>query len=182
MPLIPNATIWDYITIQAYVQYVRDHVFAPAGATVPTLDHVADDALAYSFPVQAAGWNSGDLSSMSGGAGWHMSPDDVLRVMDTFRRKGTIITATQAQTMLDNGFGIDLVMPTPLGNLYNKSGWWGNPGGQVEQSLASFLPQDMELVVLANSPVASPPQFLRDIVTTIYTENIRPRLVLTKHL
>jgi CubicO group peptidase (beta-lactamase class C family) len=182
IPLIPNDVVWDYVTIQSYAQYVRDRVFVPAGTTGPTLDHPADDALAYSFPVQAAGWNSGDLSSMSGGAGWHMSADDVLRVMDSFRRKGNIMSATQAQTMLDNGFGIDLVMPTPLGNLYHKSGWWGNAGNQVEQSLAYFLPHEMELVLLANSPVASPPQFLRDIVTTIYTENIRPRLVLTKHL
>jgi hypothetical protein len=102
--------------------------------------------------------------------------------MDAFRRKGSIMSTPQAQSMLDNGFGVDLVMPTPLGNLYNKSGWWGNEGGQVEQSLAYFLPHDMELVLLANSPVASPAQFLRDIVTNIYTENIRPRLVSTKHL
>jgi CubicO group peptidase (beta-lactamase class C family) len=182
MSFLPNDVVWDYVTIQSYVQYIRDQVFAPAGATGPTLDHPANDALAYSFPVQAAGWNSGDLSSMSGGAGWHMSPDDILRIMDTFRRKGTIMSAAKAQTMLDNGFGIDLMMPTPIGNLYNKSGWWGNAGGQVEQSLAYFLPQDMELVVLANSPVASPAQLFRDIVTNIYIENIRPRLVLTKHL
>jgi CubicO group peptidase (beta-lactamase class C family) len=182
MPLVPNDIVWDYLTIQSYVQYVRDHVFAPAGATGPTLDHLEDDALAYSFPVQAAGWNSRDLSTMSGGVGWHMSPDDLLRVMDTFRRKGSIMSASQAQTMLDNGFGIDLVMPTPLGNLYNKGGWWGNPGGQVEQSLAYFLPHDMELVVLANSPVASPAQSFRDVVTNIYIDNVRPRLVLTKHL
>lgn len=182
MPLVTNDAVWDYLTIQGYVQYVRDHVFTPAGATDPTLNHQPNDALAYSFPVQAAGWNSGDLSSMSGGAGWHMSPDDLLKVMHSFRRKGTIMSTTQAQTMLDNGFGIDLVMATPIGNLYNKSGWWGNSGDQVEQSLAYFLPHDMELVVLANSPVASPAQFFRDIVTNAYIDNIRPRLVLTKHL
>jgi hypothetical protein len=40
----------------------------------------------------------------------------------------------------------------------------------------------MELVVLANSPVASPAQSFRDVVTNIYIDNVRPRLVLTKHL
>ena len=84
--------------------------------------------------------------------------------------------------MLDNGFGIDPVMPTPLGNLYSKGGWWGNAGGQIEQSLAYFLPHEMELVVLANSAVTSPAQFFRDIVTNVDIDNIRPRLVLTKHL
>ena len=66
------------------------------------------DALAYSFPVNGAGWNSGDLSTMTGGAGWHMSADELLNVMGTLRRKGTIMSTTQAQTMLDSGFGIDV--------------------------------------------------------------------------
>jgi len=46
-------------------------------------------------------------------------------------------------------------------------------GGHVEQSLAYFLPQDMELVVLANSPIGSPAQFFRDVVTSIYLANIK---------
>ena len=178
VPLIPNDLLWDVVTIEAYAQYVQDHVFAPAGVSGPTLDHPADDALAYSFPVQAAGWNSGDLRSMAGGAGWHMSPDDMLKVMGTFRRKGTIMSVAAAQAMLDNGFGIDVSMATPLGALYNKNGLWGNAGNQVEQSLAYFLPRDMELVILANSPLGSPAEFFRDAVTSIYVDNIRPRLVL----
>ena len=39
----------------------------------------------------------------------------VLQVMGTFRRKGTIMSVAAAQAMLDNGFGIDLAMSTPLG-------------------------------------------------------------------
>jgi hypothetical protein len=93
--------------------------------------------------------------------------------MGTFRRKGTILTTTQAQTMLDNGFGIDVKMSTPLGTLYNKNGLWQNGSGQVEQSLVYFLPQNMELVVLANSPICSPAQFFRDVVTNIYLSNIK---------
>ena len=93
---------------------------------------------------------------MSGGAGWHMSADDMLKVMGTFRRKGSIVSVAAAQGMLDNGFGIDLAMQTPLGTLYNKNGLWGNAGKQIEQSLAYFLPRDMELVVLADSPLGSP--------------------------
>jgi hypothetical protein len=46
-------------------------------------------------------------------------------------------------------------------------------GGHVEQSLAYFLPQDMELVVLANSPVGSPGQFFRDVVTKNYLAKIK---------
>jgi hypothetical protein len=41
LPFIPNSNdlLWDVITINAYVQYVQDHVFAPAGVSGPTLDH-----------------------------------------------------------------------------------------------------------------------------------------------
>jgi len=165
---------WDFVTIHAYVQYVRDHVFTPAGVSGPSLDHPATDALAYNFPVSGNGWNSGDLSSMIGGAGWHMSVDDLLDVMGTFRRKGTIMSTTQAQTMLDNGFGIDVRMSTPLGMLYNKNGAWGDASGRMEQSLTYFLPQNMELVVLTNSPVGSPGKFFRDVVTNVYLANVKP--------
>jgi CubicO group peptidase (beta-lactamase class C family) len=168
-----NDLIWDFVTIQAYAQYVRTHVFQPAGVSGPTLGHPSPDALAYTFPVAGHGWNSGDLASVSGGAGWHMSVDDLLDIMGALRRKGTIMTAKQAQTMLDAGFGIDVKMSTPLGTLYNKNGAWGDGGGHVEQSLAYFLPEKMELVVLTNSPVGSPGKFFRDVVTTLYLANIK---------
>ena len=87
---------WDYITITAYASYVASQVFAPAGVTGPDFTHDATDALAYNFPVTGNGWNSGDLTSMAGGAAWHMSVDEVLKVMATFRRSGTIVSTTQA--------------------------------------------------------------------------------------
>ena len=171
---LSNDGLWDYVTIQSYKKYVEDHVFTPAGVSGPTLTHPVSGALAYTFPVNGHGWNSGDLSTMCGGAGWHMSVDDLLEVMDAFRRKGSIMTTAQAQTMLTNGFGIDVHLATPLGTLYNKNGLWGDGSAHVEQSLAYFLPQDMELVVLANSPICSPPQFFRDVVTNLYLQHITP--------
>jgi CubicO group peptidase (beta-lactamase class C family) len=155
-PIVPvaNDIVWDYLTIQSYRQYVADYVFAPAGVSGPTLDHPAGDALAYAVPV-GAGWSSGDLTSMSGGAGWHMSPDDLLRVMRAFRRKGVITSAARAQVMLDNEFGIDGTDSTPIGPVYRKKGYWASSTTQVEQSLVYFMPRSMELVVLVNSPVGS---------------------------
>jgi Bacterial tandem repeat domain 1 len=38
--------------------------------------------------------------------------------------------------------------------------------------LRRFLPRDMELVVLANSPIGASSQFFRDVVTNIYLDNI----------
>jgi CubicO group peptidase (beta-lactamase class C family) len=173
-----NDQIWDSVTINAYVQYVQAHVFGPAGVSGPTLDHPAADALAYNFPVSGGGWNSGDLTSVIGGAGWHMSIDDLLSIMGTFRRSGTIMSAAQAQTALDDGFGIDVRQSTALGTLYNKNGLWEDGAGHVEQSLAYFLPGNMELVVLANSPIGATGKFFRDVVTNIYLANIKPSVVL----
>jgi hypothetical protein len=139
----------------------------------PTLTHPDPDALAYAFPP-GAGWNSGDLTTESGGAGWHMSVDDLLDVMGCFRRQGTIMSSAAAQSMLDSSFGIDLIQSTSLGTLYNKNGLWESGASQTEQSLAYFLPSDMELVAFANSPIGSTGQFFRDVVTQIYIDNIAP--------
>ena len=173
-PALEDQT-WDYTTITAYTAYVAQYLFEPAGVSGPTLTHPDADALAYNFPP-SGGWNSGDLTTESGGAGWHMSVDDLLDVMGCFRRQGTIMSNAAAQTMLDNGFGIDLIESTSIGTLYNKNGLWQSGAGQTEQSLAYFLPRDMELVVLANSPINNPAQFFRDVVTNAYIDNIAPEI------
>lgn len=164
---------WDLVTVNAYNGYVQQNLFQPSGVNGPTLTHPDADALAYAFPA-AAGWNSGDLTAESGGAGWHMSVDDLLAVLGTFRRAGTIMSAAAAQTMMDAGFGIDLIQATQLGTLYNKNGLWASGAGQTEQSLAYLLPRDMELVVLANSPIGNPGKFFRDVVTKLYVDNVVP--------
>jgi CubicO group peptidase (beta-lactamase class C family) len=167
--------LWDFATVTAYAAYVAQHLFQPAGVPGPTLTHPDPDALAYAFPA-GAGWNSGDLTTESGGAGWHMSVDDLLNVMSCFRRQGTIMSPAAAQSMLDDSFGIDLIQSTNLGKLYNKNGLWRSGANQTEQSLVYFLPRDMELVVLANSPIGSSGQFFRDVVTNIYVDNIAPEI------
>ena len=165
---------WDYATIQAYAAYMTQNVFKPSGVSDATFTHPAPDALAYAFPP-GPGWNSGDLSTVSGGAGWHMSVADLLSVMGTFRRAGSILPPPAAQAMLDDHFGIDIIVSTPLGNLYNKNGAWGD-GTRLEQCLAYFLPRDMELVVFANSPIGTAGTFFRDVVTNLYVANIGPEL------
>ena len=85
-------SLWDSSTISAYASYVASEVFAPSEVTGPDFTHDAADALAYNFPVTGNGWDSGDLTSMAGGAGWHMSVDELLQVMATFRRGGTIVS------------------------------------------------------------------------------------------
>ena len=146
--------IWDWVTLSAYQAYVKATVFSPSGITGPTLYHEPADALAYNFPASGNGWNSGDLTTMAGGAGWHMSVDELLAVMSTFRRSGTIMSQADAQTLLDDGFGINWTVTTPLGTYYAKICTWSDGSGHMEQGVAFYLPQEMELVLLVNSPVA----------------------------
>jgi hypothetical protein len=163
---------WDYVTIHGYKNHVSAKVLAPAGASGATLEHAAGAVLAYPFPVSGKGWNSGSLDTVSGGAGWHFTVKQLLDVMSKFRHTTAIMPAAKAQGMLDHGFGIDVIMGTPAGTLYNKNGLWMDGAGRTEQSLAYFLPEGMELVVLANSPVGSPGKFFRKVVTDIYLAHL----------
>lgn len=168
-----NDLLWDWITISAYTTYVKNTVFIPAGVAGATLTHPGENALAYAYPPSAPGWNSGDLTTMAGGAGWHMSVDEVLDVMDAFRRDGTIMTAAKAQAMLDASFGVDGVTNTSAGKLYNKNGRWVGAGGRAEQSVAYFLPENMELVVHVNSKIGPSDARLRPLVTKAYLDNLQ---------
>ncbi len=164
---------WDVVCINTYVQYVHALIFGPAGVVGATLDHPQPDALAYTFPV-GSGWNSGDLRTMSGGAGWHLSVDDLLAVMGLLRRGGSIMSPAAAQAMLDDSFGVDDQRPTPLGRLYFKGGLWESKEHKVEQCLLFVLPRGMELVVFVNSPIGSPAKWFPGVVIAAFTSAIQP--------
>ena len=189
-----NDPVWDVVTTGAYANFVQARIFQPSGVSGATLDHPAATGLAYKGPGDTQhGWNSGNLEAISGAAGWHVSVDQVLDVMGEFRRGGSIVPPEAAQAMLANGFGVDplVMLPpypdpipwgllTPAGEMYCKNGRWydANPGRE-EQALAYFLPQDMELVVVANSPVedaSGSEEFFRDIVTQTYLNNLTSQL------
>jgi CubicO group peptidase (beta-lactamase class C family) len=168
-----NDALWDLITLNAYQQYVKANLFGPAGVSDPSFDHQAADALAYNFPVSGNGWNSGNLLTTAGAAGWHMSVDDLLKLMGTFRRGGAVVSPAQAQAMLDGGFGIDITQQTPLGKIYGKNGMWGD-GTHLEQSAVYFLPEDMEMAILVNSPVGPTAKWMLGDVANLFADNIKP--------
>jgi CubicO group peptidase (beta-lactamase class C family) len=193
LPLLGDL-LWDVTTISAYENYVQNNVFALANVQGATLGHPSAAGLAYRGPMDnTAGWNSGDLSVLSGAAGWHLTVNDVLNVMSAFRRGRSILSPEAAQAMLDNGFGIDpLIYPvvdgqpfpagelTVAGEMYCKNGRWYDSTAQnrrEEQALAYFLPNDMELVIFANSPFPGTditvPTF-RDAVTPIILNSFKP--------
>jgi CubicO group peptidase (beta-lactamase class C family) len=171
-PLL-NDQLWDTVTISSYQSYVITNIFTPTGST-GTLTHGANYALAYNSPATGHGWNSGDTSSVSGAAGWHFSVANLLKIMGSFRRGNTIFTPAHAQQLLDNMFGIDWKLPRAGDGAftYSKNGLWHN-GPQTEQGVAIYLPEDMEIVVLVNSPINATQSFLETVVLTAYNANIK---------
>ena len=127
--------------------------------------------------MNARGKDAGDLSTMSGAVGWRLSVDDLLAVMASFRRLGTMVDPARAQIMLDRGFGIDQVRRTPLGLVYAKGGFWSfEKGTFVQQTNAIFLPKGMELAILANSPLCTPDTGFIDRVLDAIERNVHLRL------
>lgn len=171
-PAMVNDQLWDAITISAYENYVNQKVFAPAGVSGPTLEKPASPARAYAFPVAGGGWNSGDLNSMAGGAAWHMSINEILAVMHALRHSGQIMAPSKAQDMLDNGFGIDRIIDTSAGKLYEKNGLWRDGNQRTEQSVAVFWPDGLDIVVFTNSPIGAGGASLRNLVRDLYIANI----------
>jgi CubicO group peptidase (beta-lactamase class C family) len=164
--------IWDVMTVSDYSAYCTANVFGPGRVLDASFVHADGDALGYNFPVSGNGMNSGNTTSVAGGAGWHMSVDDLLGIMGAFRHDGTIVSTSQAQASLDAGYGIDWTGSTPLGNFYAKNGGWADGAGRTEQCVAFFLPQDIELVVFVNSPIGSPAENLLQQVLQHYLDNV----------
>lgn len=169
--------LWDFVTIQAYVAYVERNVLAPSGVRGPTIAPLSDDALAYTLPP-GAGWESDSprtLWYMTATSGWHFSADELLQIMATFRRGGTIVDPDAARRMLEAGVGIDASWSTAAGRMHAKNGYWEEPASGCEQALAMFLPGDMELVVLVNSRLAagSSPS-LQGAMAAVLQRSLRP--------
>ncbi len=172
-PPLPKDGYWDAITIGFYQEWMRDNVFTPAGvanAGFAPLPIAANSALAYAFPA-GSGWNSGDLKTVAGGAGWRLSVNEVLNVMNHVRRKNTILSTTQYQSLINNNFGLNGSVDSDAGKMYYKKGRWrGN--GKTEQCVAYFLPNDMELVIFVNSPVSQQGFDLHSLIRDIYLNSL----------
>jgi CubicO group peptidase (beta-lactamase class C family) len=169
-----NDATWDFLTIDTFRKYTQDNVFTPANIVgvsfAPVVFKV--DALAYASTTDTSGWNSGDLSSMAGGAAFRLSVNELLDFMGTFRRKGTIVSTARAQQILDQGLGLDVVDDTPAGRLYDKNGRWRN-NGNTEQSLMMFLPDDTEVGVFVNSPIGANAASLRGTIRAAFDASVK---------
>jgi CubicO group peptidase (beta-lactamase class C family) len=180
-----NDNVWDMLTIMYYKVFMNVNVFYPAGVYYADFKPGPFNPCALAYPHQyyfsdesdypEKGCDSGDLKSISGGAGWRLSTRELLKVMDHFRRRNTIVDKNLAKQMLDSYFGVDVVEDTPAGRIYYKNGYHPckntNTGDEndtkkkwAEQSVAFFLPNHMELVVFVNSPLFSSDHHLASLI------------------
>lgn len=170
-----NDLVWDVKATDAFVAYAQAKVFTPSGVTNVGASPTATGAIAYAGKTDVTGWDSGDVSTQLGGAGFRLSVNDVLDVMGTFRRKGTIVSPQKAQEALDARLGIDRIIDTPAGKLYDKNGAWrdgASSTNHLEQSVAVFMPEQMECVVLVNSWIGAQQASLRNAVRDAYLANL----------
>jgi CubicO group peptidase (beta-lactamase class C family) len=167
---------WDITTIKNYRNFMRGRVFSPAGVKNNPNFAPAPGPRALAYPVPPTnkdGWNSGDLATISGGAGWRLSANEVLNVMDHVRRRNTIMSKETAQYMLDSFFGIDQKTETAAGTIYNKNGFWRKNDGRMEQCVAYFFPNDMEAVVFVNSKIGAKDLSLRNLVRDAFKNSLK---------
>lgn len=169
-----NDAIWDLKTTDAFVAYAQSKVFTPSGVSNVGAAPTPIGAHAFSGKADNTGWNSGDVSTQLGGAGFRLSVNEVLDVMGTFRRKGTIVSPAKAKESIEARLGIDRIIDTPAGKIYEKNGRWQNGGGpsdDCEQSVAVYLQEDMEVVVFVNSWLPMQAS-LRNTIRDAYIANL----------
>lgn len=170
-----NDALWDFNATQAFLAYAQTKVFSPSGVAGVSAKSNASSARAYSGKTDNAGWDSGDVTGQLGGAGFRLSVNEVLNVMGTFRRKGTIVPAAKAKQAIEARLGLDQVIDTPAGKIYNKNGRWqtgSSASADTEQCVVYFLQEDMELAVFVNSWVGPEQASLRGTIKDAYLANL----------
>ena len=170
-----NDAMWDIKSTAAFLSYAQSKVFTPSGVADVSAVPSANGAYAYALKGDNEGWNSGDVTGQLGGAGFRLSVNEVLNVMGTFRRKGTIVSPAKAKAAIEAKLGIDQEIDTPAGKIYNKNGAWRtgkSTTDDIEQSVAFFLQEDMECVVLVNGWIGSQQASLRNTIRDAYIANL----------
>ena len=166
---------WDGYSIVWFNYFMQQNIFTPSGvSSAGFLPQGQNTAYAYAHPWAEPAWNSGNLTTVSGAAGWRLSITDLLKVMNNLRRKGNILSATEIQDGLDDKLGIDKIYITAAGKLYCKNGRWRN-GARTEQSVIFYMPDNMELAIFVNSRIgqsSSDGTSLRGLIKKLYEDSL----------
>jgi len=155
--------LWSALAVQSYHDYVQQHVFGPVPVSDAATASVPGNALAYQWPMPAAGWDSGDLSATSATTGWHLTANELVRLLHAFTN-GAIVPRSDAWAMLEAGWGIDRKAPTKAGRYFLKDGRWESSNNQLEQAVVGLLPGGLPFALLMNSQFGPDTPFLINIV------------------
>ena len=155
--------LWDALAIQGYHDYVQQHVFAPAQISGAATASVPGNAMAYQWPMPGAGWDSGDLSPTSATTGWHLTANELVRLLYAFT-DGVVVPRPDAWAMLESGWGIDRSKPTKAGRYFLKDGRWESGNNQLEQAVAGLLPGGLPFALLMNSQLGPDTPHLINVV------------------
>ncbi len=164
-----NDAMWDIATTQWLLSRTNSKVLAPSGVTAMSPIPAGDSAYAYESRTDNTGWNSGDVSTQLGGVGYRLSPNEVAKVLGTFRRGGKIVSETVAKSAIEGHLGINGSIDTPAGKAYYRKGKWGN----AEQSVAYYMPGNIEVVLFVNSPIGTQDATMRGTVENAYLNSLK---------
>ena len=139
--------------------------------TSVSLGASGDSAYAYGSRTDNTGWDSGDVSTQLGGVGYRLSPNDVAKVLGTFRRGGKIVPESVAKGAIEGHLGINGSIDTPAGKVYYRKGGWG--GSDIEKSLAYYMPGNIEVVLFVNSPIGAEDASMRLTVENAYLNSLK---------
>ena len=162
---ISEDMFWHGASEGVYCDYVNDYVFAPVSIDRRDLKAAANAALAYSTPPTVPGGRIENLG-LSGQTGWHLSVDELLRLLQKFL-SGSIISRRRAQQLVSDMYGLDPPIHTNAGPVHSKGGLRLDGSGRGLASMIGLMPGDVEFVVLMNAGDGTPDGPLRVIPSLI---------------
>lgn len=166
-----NDAMWDIATTQWFIARVNTKILAPSGVAAMSPVPSGDSAYAYGSRTDDTGWNSGDVTTQLGGVGFRLSPNEVAKVLGTFRRSGKIVSDSVAKSAIEGHLGLNGSTDTPAGKVYYRKGGWG--GSDIEKSLAYYMPGNIEIVLFVNSPIGPEDASMRLTVENAYINSLK---------
>lgn len=167
-----NDAMWDIASTQWFLSRVNTKILAPSGVAAMSPIPSGNAALAYASRTDDDGWNSGDVTTQLGGVGFRLSPNDVAKVLGSFRRGGKIVPEAVATAAIEGMLGLDKKVETDAGPIRCKKGGWGS-NGDAEKSIAYFMPGNVEVVLFVNSPIGADDASIRLTVDNAYISSLR---------
>lgn len=150
----------DAATSTAYINYMNTNVFSPAGiSTVSMKPAASEPTLAYPFPhAGVRGVTFGDWTKTGGGAGLHLSTDDLATFLVKLR-DGTLLNSGWVTSMVSSNYGWQGSNPVRHGSVSSHGGFLWSPTSATNAEINAFIfsfSDGTQLGVEVNSATTAP--------------------------